>query len=287
MPLRHERLRRGAAGLSACFSAPRARRRGRRYARGIVRILNRTVVNRTLLLPLALAAAAPSLAAEPVVWIGRFATGLEPWRELRLPGVARANVFAAREWDGVAALEVRSQASMSLLARALPPDLARTPVLCWRWRVDAPLVAADLARKAGDDYAARLYVAARVPPERMGFALRTQLRLARAVWGPELPDAAVNYVWDNRHPPGTERPNAYTERTVMIVQRSGAAEAGRWVAERRDVAADLERLFGPGTQAVQLALAADTDNTGEAARAGFADIGFADIGFVARGEACP
>jgi hypothetical protein len=78
-------------------------------------------------------------------------------------------------------------------------------------------------------------------------------------------------VWDNRHPVGTVRPNAYTDRTRMHVQRSGAADAGRWVQERRDVARDAA-AFGEGVRAVQIAVTADTDNTGETARAAFADL---------------
>ena len=96
------------------------------------------------------------------------------------------------------------------------------------------------------------------------------LSLARSRFGPAVPDAAINYVWDNRQPAGSEHPNAYTGRTTMIVKRSGAAEAGRWMAERHDVAADIRRLHGPGARVVQLAVAADTDDTGEKAHSGFA-----------------
>ena len=225
----------------------------------------------------ALGAAPPT---EPV-WVGRFGDGLAPWREVLLNDKLARNRFTLRQWDGVAAVEVHSVRSMSLLARPINVDLAATPVLCWRWRIDAPLLGADLLTREGDDYAARVYVSLAIPPAQQGFALRTQLRLARAIWGPEVPDAALNYVWDNRQPVGTTRPNAYTDRTIMIVQRSGGADAGRWVWERRDVARDAEAAFGPTAAPVQLAVTADTDNTGESAHAGFAD-----LHFVARSAPC-
>ncbi|MBL0418740.1 DUF3047 domain-containing protein [Ramlibacter sp. AW1] len=215
------------------------------------------------------------------VWVGRFDQGLAPWQEVRLNADLKPNTFAARTWDGLAAVEVRSAASMSLLARPVDVDLARTPVLCWRWRVDAPLQGADMARKSGDDYAARLYVSLALPDSEKSFGLRTQLRIARAIWGPAVPDAAINYVWDNHHPVGTERPNAYTDRTTMVVLRSGAAQAGQWVQERRHVGRDAARLYGPSAAPVQLAVTADTDNTGESSRAGFAD-----LHFVGEHEAC-
>ncbi|MBL0726597.1 DUF3047 domain-containing protein [Piscinibacter sp. HJYY11] len=219
----------------------------------------------------ALPAAAAPLADE-AVWVGRFQRDLAPWQEVRLNDKLRPNEFSLRDWDGASALEVRSSGSMSLLARPVEIDLQRTPVLCWRWRIDAPLKKADMTQRSGDDYAARLYVSLALPERDKSFGLRAQLSMARSIWGPSVPDAAVNYVWDNQNPVGTERPNAYTDRTTMIVLRSGAGDAGRWVQERRNVGRDVARLYGASTRPVQLALTADTDNTGETARAGFADL---------------
>jgi hypothetical protein len=198
-----------------------------------------------------------------------------PWQLIRFDPQIAATQFRLRDWDGVAALEATANASMALLARPLTIDLPRTPILCWRWRVDAPLLTADMASKAGDDYAARLYLAFNLPSSELSWATRVKLGLARSLYGPQVPDAALNYVWDNRYPVGTLRPNAYTERAQMWVLRSGAGDAGRWVNERRDVLADIQQAFA--TQRVQLgllALTADTDNTGEQAHAGFADVHF-------------
>ncbi len=240
-----------------------------------------------LLRPARVAAAALGMAAlghttaAAATWIGRFDAGLAPWAEQRFQADRPANTWALRRWDGVDALEVRSQASMSLMARAVEVDLARTPVLCWRWRIERALETADLTRKAGDDQAARVYLGLALPPESLGLGDRLQLRLARSIFGPQVPDAAINYVWDNRQPAGSEHPNAYTSRTTMVVLRSGTAGLGRWVAERRDVGADLQRLHGPGVRLVQVAVAADTDNTGETATSGFAD-----LHFVAADEPC-
>jgi hypothetical protein len=225
--------------------------------------------------------AGPSTDASGPIWIGRFTEGIGAWREIQLDQKVARNTFRVRDWDGVRAVEVVSTRSMSLLARPVSVDLRATPVLCWRWRIDAPLVSADLLTRQGDDYAARVYVSLAIPAAQQGVVLRTQLRLARAIWGPEVPDAALNYVWDNRQPVGTVRPNAFTDRAMMIVSRSGAADAGRWVQERRDVAADAAAHFGPAAEPVQVAITADTDNTGESARAGFAD-----LHFVARSAPC-
>lgn len=230
-------------------------------------------------------ASLPVAARDDAVSVGRFDTAGDappPWQVVRLDQKVPPTRYRVMAWDGVMAVEARAEASMALLARPLDVDLERTPVLCWRWRVDAPLVTADMATKAGDDYAARVYVTFGLPAEAMDFSTRFKLGLARGLFGQDVPDAAINYVWDNRYPVGTERPNAYTDRNRMLVLRSGPAEAGAWVSERRDVVRDIARAYGTEqVRAVQLALAADTDNTGESARSGFAD-----LHFVARDAAC-
>ena len=232
-----------------------------------------------------LACAAASQAQE-AVWLGRFdaeaATVPAPWQVIQLDARVAPTRYRVTRWEGVLGVEAVAERSMALLARPVEIDLERTPVLCWRWRVDAPLVKADLGTKAGDDYAARVYVSFALPPSEIGWVLRGQLALARSIYGDAVPDAALNYVWDNRYPVGTRKPNVYTDRTRMIVAESGAANAGRWVVARHDVQRDVVAEFGsPQARMVQLALAADTDNTGEYARAGFAD-----FHFVARDNAC-
>ena len=219
-----------------------------------------------------------ALAVEAVD-VGRFAPGQTmppaPWQLLRFDQRIAPTQFRLREWDGVAALEATANASMALLARPLAVDLSRTPILCWRWRVDAPLRNADMASKAGDDYAARVYLALSLPASELSLLTRAKLALARRLYGEQVPDAALNYVWDNRYPVGTVRPNAYTERARMWVLRSGAAAAGGWVSERRDVLADAQQAFGTRqVQARLLAVGSDTDNTGERAHAGFAELHF-------------
>ncbi|WP_310387352.1 DUF3047 domain-containing protein [Roseateles sp.] len=224
---------------------------------------------------------APGLPSTDAAWVGRFDLAMAPWQELIVRPDLKPNRFERRSWDGVDALQVHSAASMSLMARPLHLDLAALPVLCWRWRVEASISKADMRVREGDDYAARVYVSFKLPDAAMSFSLKAKLGLARAIWGKELPDAAINYVWDNRQAIGTERPNAYTDRAIMHVLRSGDSQAGHWVEERRNVREDVARLFSKDAQAVQLAVTADTDNTG-----GLAQAGFADFHFVPASSAC-
>jgi hypothetical protein len=222
--------------------------------------------------------------ADPV-WIGRFDTGNElppPWQLLRFDNKVLPTRYQVRDWDGVPALEALADNGMALLARPIEIDLAVNPVLCWRWRVEAPLTTADLKTKSGDDYAARVYVTFTLPKEAMSLATRTKLALGRARYGDAVPDAAVNYVWDNKYPVGTQSPSAYTDRTHMLVLRSGRQDAGKWQTERRNVRTDLQSTLKlPAEQLSRariglVAVGTDTDNTHELAHAGFADLHFVD-----------
>ena len=205
-----------------------------------------------------------------------------PWQLIRLENHVPATTYRVTLWDGVDAVEARADHSMALLGRAVDVDLNSTPILCWRWRIDGVVRTADMTRRRGDDYAARIYIAFDLPPSTLTLADKASLTLARAFYGGRVPDGAINYVWDNRHIVGTRMTNAYTDRVQMIVQRSGNDEAGFWVTERVNIYQDVKRSFGTSDARLKLlAVASDSDNTGETVRAGFAD-----LHFVRATEAC-
>jgi len=227
-----------------------------------------------------------SVQAGESVWLDHFtresAAVPAPWRVVQLNAQVTPTLYRVRRWDGVMAIEASADHSMALLARPLQADLQRTPVLCWRWRVDAPLLKADMATKAGDDYAARVYVSFSLPGSELDYLTRAKLALARAIYGDAVPDAVINYVWDNRYPVGTRKPNAYTDRSRNIVAETGAANAGKWVVARHDVQRDMLSEFNSAqARLIQISVATDTDNTGERAHAGFAD-----FHLVGRNDAC-
>lgn len=218
-------------------------------------------------------------------WVGQFKVEgppPPPWRIVRIGNKAPPTRYRVARIDGVTAIEGVADKSMALLARPLTVDLAATPILCWRWRIDAPVAAANLRTKSGDDYAARVYVAFDIPDAAMNGGTRFKLRIARRLFGAAVPDAAINYVWDNRNPVGTSVKSAFTDRAHLIVAETGAERAGRWVSERADVAADFASAFGKVPhQPTQIAVAVDTDNTRSLARGAFAD-----LHFVARKQRC-
>lgn len=196
------------------------------------------------------------------------------WQELLVSDDIHPNRFTFETEGDQSRVRIDSKASMSMLASSIEVDLTQTPFLCWNWRINRVIKAADMNERLGDDYAARLYLSVAIAEDEKSLPLKIELGLARSIWGPEVPDGAINYVWDNRQPVGTTMPNAYTDRVSMLVVQSGSDRVGQWVQQARNVAQDIEQFFPPSTRLKQIALAADTDNTGEAVVAEFAEIRF-------------
>ena len=177
--------------------------------------------------------------------------------------------------DGVTVLRADAQDSVSGLSQAVKVNPAEHPILKWRWKISNTLKASDLKTKEGDDFPARTYVMFDYPLEKLSFGERTKLRLARALYDPNLPAATLCYVWDGKAPVGTIAPSPYTDRVRIVVVESGGARINRWLDMERNVAADFRAAFGEDAPAVTaVAIATDTDNTGESATAFYGDISF-------------
>ena len=199
-----------------------------------------------------------------------------PWTVNILPNVERPTQFDfVHDESQATVLRAVSESAAATLTHKLHVDTAMSPWLAWRWKVSHVLDTADLGEKERDDYAARIYVLFDYPVEKLPLAERVKINLGRSLYGQELPAAALCYVWDNRHLVGVSAWSAYTDRVRMIVVESGPQHAGTWRLEQRDLAADFRAAFGEeAPPVVGIALAADTDNTGEKVTAWFGDIGF-------------
>ncbi|MBI3715834.1 MAG: DUF3047 domain-containing protein [Betaproteobacteria bacterium] len=193
---------------------------------------------------------------------------------ITIPKTAHSRIALVDD-QGKTVLKIDSDNSTGSLAMPFLLDPAATPRLTWRWKVSHALDQADTETKAGDDYAARVYVFFDVPLASLSFVERTKIRLARLVAGQDVPTAALCYVWDNRHRIGHAHMSPYTQRAYMIVLQSGAEYAGRWMTETRDVVADFRQAFGHAPpRIIGVALGSDTDNTHEKVTTWFGDVSF-------------
>lgn len=198
------------------------------------------------------------------------------WRHQTLPKVERANQFAIVSDQGTRVLQVSSSASASSWVAPVDLDPAAQPWLHWRWKVSRSVPGSDLRRKAGDDYAARLYVFFALANERLSLPDRLRIQAARVLSGAEVPAAALCYVWGHAQAAGSSGWNPYTDRVRMVVADSGDAHAGQWRSHVRDINRDWADAFGGEVPRISgLALTADTDNTGERVEAWFGDARFA------------
>jgi hypothetical protein len=155
------------------------------------------------------------------------------WRALGIARVPPSEIALVVD-GGATVLRVRSHGTAGSAAFALPA-LPVAGSLAWRWKVDRVVEKADLFAKSGDDFAARVYVFLEIPDAAFPWHERLRLRIARLLYGAELPSAAICYVWDNRHPVGTSTWNPYSRR-VRSGRRAGsliaAGESARIGAER-------------------------------------------------------
>jgi hypothetical protein len=191
---------------------------------------------------------------ERVVIIDDFERGLLPrWEQKVFKGKTLYTVVPDGERK---VLRAESRAAASGLVFKKKYELKDYPILAWRWKVSNVLVKGDARTKAGDDYAARVYV---IFPH----------------WFPPK-TRSINYIWANRLPAGEFIPNSHYGNAVMLAVESGSEKVGQWVAERRDVLADFRKLFGeePPT-AGAIAIMTDTDNTGESVVAYYDDLSLA------------
>jgi hypothetical protein len=235
-------------------------------------------VRRALVLALALAAPVAIAVGSAFTPFSAMSPGaaLPPgWRELRVPRATPAEISLVDD-AGATVLRVRSRAAAGAAAFKARVALEERPVLAWRWKVERVVEGADMNRREGDDFAARVYVFFDIPEEELPLGARVKAGLARVLHGEDLPTAALCYVWDNKHAPETTAWNPYTDRVRTVVVASGEARAGEWVDVRRDLEADFRAAFGAQWRKAVPALTGiaagnDTDQTGESATAWFAD----------------
>jgi hypothetical protein len=228
----------------------------------------------TLLAALVALAASGAAAGPPPLALGEFAPpradGAPPegWRPLTFRKIPRLTRYRVERDGDRWVVRAEAERSASALYRPVEADPRVHRILSWRWKVEAAVAGADARTRAGDDYAARVYVAFRYDAEAATLWERVRYGAYHALYGEYPPKVVLNYVWDNRLPVGTVLDNAYTDRSKMVVLRSGNAEAGRWVGERRDVYDDYRRIVGGEPPAIAgVAIMTDTDDTGAHATA--------------------
>ena len=149
-------------------------------------------------------------------------------------------------------LHLKSASASFALERSVDVDLAQMPYLTWSWKVGQLPPNGDFRRAATDDQAAQVLVA---------FGDRRIL----------------SYIWDSTAPKGTVQNASFIPLVHVfdIVCESGAADANRWIAENRNVAADYQRAYGkPPSRVKGLRIQINSQHTGATAESFFGEVAF-------------
>jgi len=135
--------------------------------------------------------------------------------------------FTIEQDAGRRVLHLASRNEHSTISRDITGkvNLQETPILEWTWKATALPTGGDLRRKETTDMAAQVYV--------VWLRFPTLLR-----------SRIIGYVWDTTTPMTTIAKSQKTGTVTFVVVRSGSAELGKWLMERRNVAEDYTKIFG-------------------------------------------
>ena len=190
--------------------------------------------------------------------IGSFSSGsLDHWESKEFKGQTNYQLV---DLAGTRVLKAESASSASGLFKEQRIDLQKTPVMSWRWHIKNRLGNnINEQTKAGDDYAARVYVV---------------ISGGLAFWESK----AINYVWSSTSPVGKVWPNAYAGdkgKMMMIALRSSTDKTDTWYSEKRNILTDLKQQFGEEIRYIDaVAIMTDTDDSLGKTTAYYGDIYF-------------
>ncbi|HEV8614930.1 MAG TPA: DUF3047 domain-containing protein [Methylomirabilota bacterium] len=155
------------------------------------------------------------------------------------------------ENSGKKVLHLKSQDDSTTINKDIKGkvSLKETPILEWTWKSVMLPRGANSCVSATDDQAGQIFVTWPRFPE----AVRSRI---------------IGYVWDTTQPVGTICKSEKTGMITYVVVRSGLADLGKWVTERRNVVEDFRKIYGdapddPGAVSVSID-SNDTHSTSEA-----------------------
>lgn len=158
--------------------------------------------------------------------------------------------------NGEQILRLRSDKAAVSVYREIKVDLARHPILTWKWKVTKLPKEGDARVLNRDDQAAGLYV---IFPRFPSF-VNSQL---------------IGYIWDSNVPEGTVIQSKKNPLVHYVVVRSGGQDMNKWLTEERHVLEDYRRVFGQDPPDVGgISVMIDTDDTRTEAESYFARIEF-------------
>lgn len=163
----------------------------------------------------------PALAQGKVLFSENFQKPLgERWKPIRFHEPTDYRIVTE---SSNACLRAFAQGGCSALATRADVPAGADVTCSWRWKIDHCPKGGTDDRLAAFDHAARVFI---VFDTFIG------------------PPRTINYVWANNAPTNTTFNHPLSGRTKFIVIETGDTYAGAWLAERRNIRSDWNRLFG-------------------------------------------
>jgi hypothetical protein len=176
-------------------------------------------------------------------------TGLPPGWKAQSWGSPKYNNFVIVHDDNRPALQMKSTNDATLASFEIKGkvNIKESPIIEWSWKAVTLPKNGDACKKAVDDQAVQIYV----------------------VW-PRFPEAVrsriLGYVWDTTEPVGTVCKSEKTGTVTYFVIRSGTADLGKWLTERRNVCEDYRKVYNEECESPSaVSVAIDSNDTGSTA----------------------
>lgn len=210
-------------------------------------------------------------------WVGQFSSGnaaeiFELWQPYEFEAIPAHSQYRLVQDGDQSVIKATSNASASGLIRPVDVDLAKYPILSWRWKVTHRPTGDDDRKRENDDHAARIYLIfnAPEPNESKLKWLWRQFSSNQA-----LHTHALNYIWAHSAELNKPIANPYTASVMMIPVNRGDESLGDWVYLERNVLDDYQASFGKQPPKLSgIAIMTDADNSQSQATAYYGDIKF-------------
>jgi len=141
------------------------------------------------------------------------------------------------------------KASGNLITSVDGIDIAKSPLLRWRWRATVLPNGADGRVRALDDQAIGIYIGS----------------------GSTLSNKSISYRWDTETPKGTEGNCSYGMGTVKVkwftLRNKEDVKDNAWLVEERNIAEDFKQAWGFYPEKIYLSVSCNSQYTGSRAGA--------------------
>ncbi len=190
-----------------------------------------------------------------------------PWQTIGLPERFAKPItqFDLVDMDGARVLRIKSDKSWGSLVHPVSEPIKPSSMLRWRWRLDQPLISADVRTKATEDSPLKVCLSFDMPAENIPSGERGLFKLAQFFTKEKIPTATLCYIWGHKEAIGYEQASLFTARVRFIVLANESTPNRTWQTKERNIYNDFLKAFGQEAGTVPalsaILVGADADNT--------------------------